>query len=135
MSMASNKLHIAFDGFVEGMLKKIFRGQSPLHPIYVERAVENAIIANTLVFKKGLLPPSNVEILMNEEDYQDFMKIKFIYKNHIEETAKSFIESEFKGKTIGTANLFIVFKEDQSISKGYVEVRAYHCEEAYEEVK
>jgi len=137
MSVALNKLNIAIDGLFEGLLRKVFRGKSPLQPIYVQNAVEKAITESTKVFKGGILPPSNIEILMHTEDYHDFLTIQTIYKKHVDETAKNFIESEFSGQTINPAAVTIIFKEDeeQSVKKGCVEVRAYHCETAYEELK
>lgn len=135
MSVTLNKLNGAVDGLFERLLRRIYRGRYPLQPIYVERAVETAITNNTKVFKNGVLPPSNIEIMMNTEDYEDFKKIRDIYKKHVEETAMSFIESEFKGQTMGSTNLTIIFKEDPAIAKGSVTIRADHFEASYEGLK
>ena len=135
MSVASTKINIAIDGFCEGILRKVFHGRYPLQPIYVERAVETAISSNTKVFKNGVLPPSNIEILMNNEDYQDFRKIENIYKKQVEDTARNFIKSEFKGQAIGEVQLTVIFSSDADISKGDVIVRATHHEASYGELK
>ncbi len=135
MSVALNKINIAVDGLFERWLSRVFRGQYPLQPIYVERAVEKAITHNTKVFKSGVLPPSHLEINLNPDDYQDFIKIMNLFKKQIENSANNFIANEFTGQTIGSAKLAIIFKEDPDISKGCVAVRADHCESAYEEMK
>lgn len=132
MSVTSNKLNIMVDGLFERMLKKLLPGWHPLQPIFVERAIEKAITDNTKVFKGGVLPPSRLEVLMNEEDYADFRKIEGIYKKQLEETAQSFIENEFKEHAMGTAKPAISVKADPEVSKGAVTVKADHFEESYE---
>jgi len=135
MSVTSNKLNNAVDGLFERMLRKFFPGRYPLQPIFVERAIEKAIIDNTRVFKSGVLPPSRLEVLMNEEDYADFRKIEGFYKRQLEDTAQSFIENEFKEHAMGTAKPLISVKPDSDISKGTVEVRGEHDEASYEGIK
>jgi len=135
MSVTSNKLNIMVDGLFERMLKRLLPGRHPLQPIFVERAIEKAIAENTKVFKSGVLPPSRLEVMMNEEDYADYRKIEGLYKRQLEETAQSFIENEFKEQGMGSAKPAISVKADPEISKGTVLVRADHFEEAYEGLK
>jgi len=96
----------------------------------VEKAIEKAIIDNTKVFKRGVLPPSRLEVLMNEDDYADFRKIEGLYKRQLEETAQSFIENEFKSQVIGTVKPTISVKAATEVLKGTVVVRAEHLEES-----
>jgi hypothetical protein len=123
------------DGLFERLLNKILPGRHPLQPIFVERAIEKAIAENTKVFKGGVLPPSRLEVIMNEEDYADYRKIEGLYKRQLEATAQSFIENEFKELAMGMAKPSLSVKADHEISKGTVTVRADHFEESYEGLK
>jgi hypothetical protein len=135
MSVASNKLNNAIDGFLERMLRKLIPGRYPLQPIFVQRAIEKAITNNTKVFKNCVLPPNMLEIVMNVEDYMDSMKIEVLYKRELEEAARSFIRDEFEENAMGTAILIIKLKADPVIAKGTVTVRADHYETSYEGLK
>src|SRR5208282_2391330 len=131
MSVTSSKLNVMVDGLFERVLRRIFPRRYPLQPIFVERAIEKAITDSTKVFKGGVLPPSRLEVLMNEEDYADFRKIEGLYKRQLEETAQSFIENEFKEHAMGTAKPAISVNYAPEISKGTVTVKADHFEESY----
>ncbi|MEW6418763.1 MAG: FhaA domain-containing protein [Nitrospirota bacterium] len=131
MSVSANKLHMMVDDLFEGLLKKVFRGPYPLQPIFVERAVEKAIVENTKVFKSGVLPPNRIEILMSREDYADFKKIEGVYRRQIEESAQSFIENEFREQTLGKTKPVITIKSDPDVPQGAVRVKADHHEESY----
>ena len=135
MSVTSNKLNIMVDGLFEQMMRKLLPGRYPLQPIFVERAIEKAVVENSKVFKGGVLPPNRIEVLMSNEDYADYRKIEGLYKRQIEETAQSFIENEFKEQAMGSAKPAISVKADPEISKGTVTVRADHFEESYEGLK
>lgn len=132
MSVTSNKLNIMVDGLFERMLRKLLPGRHPLQPIFVERAIEKAITDNTKVFKGGVLPPNRITVLMNREDYEEFKKIEGIYTRQLEQTAKTFIENEFKEHAMGTAKPAISVNADPEVSKGAVTVKADHFEESYE---
>ena len=135
MSVTSNKLNIMVDGLFEQMMRKLLPGRYPLQPIFVERAIEKAVVENSKVFKGGVLPPNRIEVLMSNEDYVEFRKIEELYKRQLEETAQSFIENEFKEQAMGKAKPVILVKADPEVSKGTVLVRADHFEESYEGLK
>lgn len=135
MSMASNKLFNFVDGFFEKILKNIFPNRYPLQPIFVEKAVEKAITENTKVFKNGVLPPNRITVLMNREDYEEFKKIEGIYTRQLEQTAKNFIENEFKEHDMGISKPVITIAANPDVTKGDVEVEAEHYEGSYEGLK
>jgi len=132
MSVTANKLFNFVDCTMERLLKRVFTGQYPLQPIFVEKAIEKAITENTKVFKNGVLPPNRINIFMNKEDYESFRKIEVIYTKQLERSAIDFMENQFKEQTMGVSNLVLSFGTQHDLAKGDVEIRVEHDEAAYE---
>ncbi len=123
------------DGLFERTLKRLLPGRYPLQPIFVEKAIEKAIIDNTKVFKGGVLPPSGLEVAMSEEDYAEFRKIEGLYKRQLEKTAQDFVDNEFREQAMSAPKIAITVKADPELLKGFVLVRADHYESSYEGLK
>jgi hypothetical protein len=135
MSVTANKMFIFVDSAFERILKRVLPGRYPLQPIFVEKAVEKAITENTKVFKNGVLPPNRITVLMNREDYEEFKKIEGIYTRQLEQTAKNFIENEFREHAMGISRPVITIAANPDVTKGDVEVEAEHYEGSYEGLK
>ena len=131
MSVTANKLFNFVDGAFERMLKLVFSRTYPLQPIFVERAIEKAIAANTKVFRDGVLPPNRIKVLLNSDDYADFKKIEGIYRSKLENTASEFIENEFKEQAIGTAKPVIFVEAAPDVVRGEVRVNVEYHEASY----
>lgn len=135
MSVSANKINLIVDGLFERILKRVLPGRYPLQPIFVEKAVEKAITENTKVFKNGVLPPNRITVLMNREDYEEFKKIEGIYTRQLEQTAKNFIENEFKEHAMAISKPVITIAASPDVTKGDVKVDAEHYEGSYEGLK
>lgn len=131
MYVTSNKMFNFIDGACEGILRKLFRGNYPLQPIFVQKAIDRAITENTKVFKDGVLPPNRVRVLLNRDDYEDFKKIEGIYTGKLEQSATTFIENEFKGQAMGVARPVIVVEAAPDVVKGDVKIMVEHYEASY----
>lgn len=135
MSVASSKVFNLVDGFFESVLRLVFRGCYPLQPVFVEKALERAIAENTKVFRKGILPPNRLTVLMNDEDYGEFRKIEGIYMKQITENAERFIENVFKEHSMAVCKPTIFVTMDPDVPRGTVTIIAEHDETGYSERK
>lgn len=127
-AVAINKLSALVDGAFEGLLKIAFRRRYPLQPIFVEKAMERAILENTKVFKNGVLPPNKIKVLLSQEDYADFKKIEGIFLRQIETTALNFIENGLKEQSLEISRPVISVVSDPDLARGEVKVLAEHQE-------
>lgn len=132
MSVTANKLFNYVDGTVERLLKRVFTGQYPLQPIFVEKAIEKAIAENTKVFKNGVLPPNRINVLMNSDDYANFQKIERIYTEQLERSTTDFMDNHFKEQSMGVAKPVLTFGALPALAIGEVKIMAEHDEAAYE---
>lgn len=132
MSVSANKINLIVDGLFERILKRVLPGRYPLQPIFVEKAIEKALTDNTKVFKGGVLPPNRIEVIMSQDDYDDFRQIEALYTRQLEETARNHIENECGKHAISMANPVISIMASPEVSKGMVKIRAEHHAADYE---
>ena len=131
MSVASSKVLNLLDGYFESVLRLLFRGRYPLHPVFVEREIERAIAENTKVFKNGILPPNRLNVVMNDEDYAEFKKIEGIYMEQLEETAERFVENSLQEHSMVMCKPVISVTMDPDVRRGTVGITAEHDETGY----
>ena len=128
MSISVNKINIFIDGLFERLLRILLPKCYPLQPIFVEKAVENAITENTKVFKNGILPPNKITVFLNREDHVDLKKMDKIFRSQLEKTAASFMQKELNGHAIGITYPVISITVSPDMIKGDFRVEAEYYE-------